>query len=592
VTGGGARFDGAQLAVLSNRFEAIVRKMQNTLARSGRSGVLNTARDLSCCILTAAGEIVMTGRSLPIQVLGGPDLEARSMVRFHPELRAGDAFLDNSPYHGNTHPADHTILVPVVDPSGTHRFTVVSKAHQADCGASVPTTYMVTARDIYEEGSLIFPMVRVQRAFEDCEDILRMCRMRIRVPDQWWGDYLALLGTARIGERAVLALGEEIGWDALDDFADEWLAYSEARMAATINALPAGRARATTTHDPFPGVPDGIPIGVTVAIDPDRGVIDVDLRDNPDCVPCGLNLSEATSRTAAMIGVFNSIDHTVPHNQGSFRRVHVHLRENCVVGIPRHPASCSAATTNLADRLGNVVQRAMAEIGDGMGLAEVGTGMTPSEAVVSGTDARRGGAPFVNQLFLGTNGGAGGPQADGWLTMDDLGSGGSLLLDSVEIDELKQPIVVFERRLEPDSEGAGAQRGAPGLRVEYGPVGGTLDALYANDGAVNPMLGARGGHAGRRSAQHKRDRSGALVEIDVCGPVSIAPGERLVALTSGGGGYGLPVERPPELVAHDVAEGWISRPRAEEVYAVVLDDDGHVDVEATARLRSRRRDAG
>ena len=64
-----SRFDGAQLAVVSHRLDAIVRKMQNTLARSGRSGVLNTARDFSCCIVTASDEILMTGRSLPIHVM-------------------------------------------------------------------------------------------------------------------------------------------------------------------------------------------------------------------------------------------------------------------------------------------------------------------------------------------------------------------------------------------------------------------------------------------------------------------------------------------------------------------------------------------
>src|SRR5690606_14568356 len=102
---------------------------------------------------------------------------------------------------------------------------------------------------------------------------------------------------------------------------------------------------------------------------------------------------------------------------------------------------------------------------------EVGSGMSPSEAVVSGRDVRRGGAPFVNQIFTGPNGGAGGPATDGWLTMSDLGSGGTLLLDSVEIDELKQPIVVHERRIAHDTEGAGRRRGAPGMHVEYSPVG-------------------------------------------------------------------------------------------------------------------------
>lgn len=578
--------DGAQLAVLSHRFEAIVRRMSNTLARSGRSGVLNTARDFSCCILTAEGGVLMTGQSPPIHVMGGPDLQAKSMMEFYPTLVAGDAFLHNSPYHGNTHAADHSILIPVVDADGVHRFTVLAKAHQADCGNSVPTTYMASARDVYEEGALIFPVVRVQKDYDDCDDILRMCEMRIRVPDQWRGDYLAILGSARIGERALLQLAEEVGWDTLEAFSEGWLDYSESRMEAAIRDLPAGVAKVGTHHDPFPGVPQGVPLEAVVAVRPEDGMIEIDLRDNVDCVPSGLNLSEASSRTAALIGVFNSIDHTVPHNQGSFRRVQVHLRENCVVGIPRHPVSCSVATTNLANRVGNVVQRAMAEIGSGIGMAEVGSGMSPSEAVVSGIDTRHGGAPFVNQIFTGPNGGAGGPNSDGWLTMSDLGSGGTLLLDSVEIDELKQPIVIHQRRLNPDTEGAGTHRGAPSLQVEYGPLGSTLEAIYANDGSINPMMGARGGMPGSPSGQFRRTREGSLVELDICGPVHIEVGERIVARTSGGGGYGPPTERSPELVAKDVQQGWISKDRATTVYAVALDQELFVDADETARLRA------
>ena len=132
------------------------------------------------------------------------------MKEFHPRSSAGDAFLHNSPYHGNSHAADHSILVPVIDDEGVHRFTVLAKAHQADCGNSQPTTYMAAARDVYEEGALIFPCVRVQEDYRDGEDMIRMCRMRIRVPEQWWGDYLALLGAARIGERRAARAGRGV----------------------------------------------------------------------------------------------------------------------------------------------------------------------------------------------------------------------------------------------------------------------------------------------------------------------------------------------------------------------------------------------
>ena len=63
--------DGVRLAVLANRFEAIARSMMNTLVRTGRSGVLNTAQDFSCAILTAANELLAVAESQPVHVLTG-----------------------------------------------------------------------------------------------------------------------------------------------------------------------------------------------------------------------------------------------------------------------------------------------------------------------------------------------------------------------------------------------------------------------------------------------------------------------------------------------------------------------------------------
>ena len=383
--------DGVRLALLNNRLEGVARKMANTLLRTGRSGVLNIARDFSCAIVTADCELLAAAESLPIHVLSGPDLMAKAMKAFHPDLKRGDAFLHNSPYQGCSHPARP--LVPVIDEEGIHHFTLIAKAHQADCGNSQPTTYMGAARDVYEEGALIFPAVKIQSDYKNVEDVIRMCRMRIRVPDQWWGDYLAMSGAARIGERELLALGEEMGWDALHAYTSEFFDYSEKRMIAAIRKIPAGRSRHSSSHDPFPSTPpEGIRITAKVEVRPDDAIIEIDLRDNPDCLPCGLNLSEACARTSAMIGVFNSLDPDVPKNAGAFRRLSIHLREGCVVGIPRHPTSCSVATTNVADRVANSVQAALAGLADGLGLAECGAVLPPSVGVISGTNSEHGSA--------------------------------------------------------------------------------------------------------------------------------------------------------------------------------------------------------
>jgi N-methylhydantoinase B len=577
-------FDGARLAIIAHRLEGIARKMSNTLLRTGRSGVLNRGKDFSCCIVTAGGDLLTTADSLPIHVLSGPDLMARAMLTFHPELKVGDAFLHNSPYHGCSHAADQSILVPVIDEDGVHRFTLVAKAHQADIGNSVPTTYMGDARDVYHEGALIFPCVSVQRDYQDVDDILRMCEMRIRVPEQWRGDYLAALGAARIGEREMLALGAELGWDRLHDFADAWFDYSESRMASAINALPSGEASVTSTHDPFPGTPpDGVTIRSTIRVDSSAGHIEVDLTDNPDCLPCGLNLSEACARTSALVGVFNSIDHSVPKNAGAFRRVTVKLRENCVVGIPRHPTSTSAATTNIADRVANGTQRAFAVLSDSAGMAEVGAVIPPSGGVLSGRDPRTG-RDYVNQVFLGLTGGAAGPHGDAWLTVGHVGNAGLSCLDSIELDEFYHPILVRRRELVPDSEGAGRHVGAQSILVEYGPLGADMEVGYVSDGHHNPPAGARGGGTGGRADQKLRRSDGTEEQLAPCAQVKVRAGEIIVAIGAGGGGYGDPHQRDPQHVLEAVREGLMSEARAASVYGVII-QAGVLDPIATAERR-------
>jgi N-methylhydantoinase B len=112
-----------------------------------------------------------------------------------------------------------------------------------------------------------------------------------------------------------------------------------------------------------------------------------------------------------------------------------------------------------------------------------------------------------------------------------------------------------------------------------------MTVAYVSDGAFNPAKGVRGGHAGAPSSQYRRLRDGALEPTPGCAEVSVQPGEAMVSISCGGGGYGPPEERAPWRVAEDVREGWVSRRRAEDVYRVVLTDDLRVDEAATRRLR-------
>jgi N-methylhydantoinase B len=334
-----------------------------------------------------------------------------------------------------------------------------------------------------------------------------------------------------------------------------------------------------------------------VEVDAVAGAITVDLTDNPDCQPCGLNLTQGTASTAAMVGIYNSIlDHTVPTNAGSFRRVTLKLRENCAVGIPRHPFSCSVATTNLADRVANSVQRAIAQIAPGFGLAETGPSQPPGMGVISGKDPRHGDAPFVNQVFIGVTGGAGTAVSDAFMTIVDIGNAGLCRHDSIEVDELHHPLHIARRSILPDTEGAGRYRGAPSMYSEFGPIDGcTMRVLYTSDGTINHAVGVLGGGGGGPSRALKRERDGSLTALPACYGVTLEPGEYVVSYSSGGGGYGDPTERDPERVLHDLREGWITAERARSVYNVEVADGAEpgvpvIDEAATRRLRNQIRD--
>ena len=70
-----------------------------------------------------------------------------------------------------------------------------------------------------------------------------------------------------------------------------------------------------------------------------------------------------------------------------------------------------------------------------------------------------------------------------------------------------------------------------------------------------------------------------------CDGVKVKEGDVLYFNTWGGGGWGSPLERDPELVATDVRRGLVTAKGARR-YGVVLNDAGAVDSAATTQLRA------
>jgi N-methylhydantoinase B len=585
-----SNFDPVLLAVMANRIDAIVREMTSTVVLTACSSVIGMARDFSCAILTADHDILSAAEGLPVHTFGG-NLQGRKLVEIHPDMKEGDAFLNNDPYTGNSHAADHTFLVPVFH-DGRHVFTTVVKCHQADCGNSAPTTYHASARDIYEEGALIFPMVQIEKDYQENPDFVRMCRRRIRVPDQWYGDFLSGVSAGRAGERALKQFVAQFGWEKVQAFISAWLDYSERRALAAIKALPAATVKRTGHIDPLGGyLPEGMNVNVTVEVDPAEGYVTVDLRDNVDCLDNGLNQTEATVTAMAVAGVINCLGDDLSLNSGTFRRIKVKLRENCAVGLPEFPHSCSVATTMIADLVGNLVHYALTDLGYGYGFAESNLCLPASAAVVSGKDFRKSNAEYVNQLFLLGGGGPAGPRGDGIHYYIVPGGAGLCYRDSIEVDEQRFPILVKSVELVPGSAGAGRWRGGLATRTEFGPRGAPMTIMAITNGAVTAPRGAHGG-CDSNAGFDGRFKNGSCVEtFDGNIEAVLERGETVVSMDSGGAGYGDPRRRPPALVLEDVRERYETPKRAIEVYKVALLFDEHgeaiaVDYEATAQARS------
>lgn len=580
-----------ELTVLSKKFESITRDMTQSLLRSARSGVISVARDFSSAITLYDGRQFTIDEGIPVHV-GNIDLVPEHTLDCFDDVSEGDLFLTNSPYFGNSHHADFTLHAPVFY-DGEPMFWSINRAHQADVGASEPSTYLPDGATVYEEG-IHFPSVRIQEDYEDRDDVVRICKQNIRLgEEQWYGDYRAQVAAVRTGERAIRELIDHYGLDRIDAFIDAWIEYGETMMKSEIRELPAAETEYTAYHDPLPGAPEGVPIHLRLQIDPDAATIEVDITDNVDSIPCGFNLCEATTIAAIHSGIFNNISSRVPRNHGSLSRIEIEMEDGKVVGRPEYPTGTSVATTNICDALFNAIHGAFGQIDGAVGIAEGNVGMGAYASSISGRDFRRDDAEYVNQILFTSGGGPAVYGHDGWLTYGSPDAGGVLRRDSIEIDEMKYPLLFRRNETLQDTEGPGRWRGSPGIVIEYTPRKHPMEITYVSSGTEFPPRGVRGGESGALEVTLKRTEDGDLVRLQPIGSETIDPSESVIGKKSGGGGYGEPFERDRRAVLDDVSEGVISPERAADRYGVrvIETDSGYqLDHEGTDELRGERGD--
>lgn len=557
------------MIVLRRNFEAIIRDMVNALFKSGRSGVLNTAMDFSCSLTDAKFQSVSVAVGLPVHT-GAIDLIPRVVAeRYGDSMKPGDCYVNNDGYLGNTHCGDFTLCVPVFI-GGAVRFYTIARAHFADMGFPTPTTYGAGAVDRYQEG-LQLPCVKIQQNFEDVREVVDICKANIRAPEQFYGDYVACRAAVRTGEKRLAELCEKYGTELVEEFLEEFQNYAENMTAAAIAKLPKQRASGTFYYDSdLPDYPDGLPIRATIDIDPEQGMIDIDLTDNVDNVPLGINLTEATTLASCRMSALNVLGPDIPRCSGAFRRIRVKMREGAVIGKPRYPAATSAATSNLCSAFSSHLHALYSQVSDQHGSAYGTIGVPASASVISGRDPRYNGREYVNQLLMGYWGGPAVPGADGWLTYGSASTQGAIWQSSVEVSEAQHPIIVEKLAIRVDSGGAGEFQGGPGASIVFYAHMSPVRFVYNAAARNHPPLGVRGGEAGAPTQTWKVKTTGERIELPLNGDVLLQPGERLFSESCGGGGYGEPAKRDPAKVEHHLREGWISAEYSKEHYGVSL----------------------
>jgi N-methylhydantoinase B len=566
--------DRITLSVLTHRLESIVQEMGEAMLRTAYSQILNSSRDFSTALCDAGARLVAQAEHVPIHVGAMPWAVEAVREFFRGRIRPGDVFLLNDPYHGGNHLPDLTALVPVfVDDE--LRFWSINRAHQSDIGGSTHGAYNPGATEIWQEGLRITPL-RLYDAGRLLDDVLELIATNVRHPHEFMGDLRAMVGSARLGERRLLALLGEYGAPTLLAAVDEILDSAERQARACIRTWKDGVYRGEAIlDDDGHGIAD-IHIRATVTKKADE--LTVDLTDSHPQVIGFVNSSFPNTMSAVHMALAYLIDPRTPKNSGTFRPITVIARQGTVVW-PHPPAPVTLATNHCAQEIAEAVIKALARACPERVMAGWGRRF---RIAIKGVNPRTR-RPFIWHMFHARPGGGASPVGDGWETAGEGQAAGGIKFGSVEVAEARFPLFFEHHEFRPDSAGDGQYRGGVGavlrLRME------TTEPAVANtagDGIRYPSYGILGGKDGRphryRLISPGRTRSGKtqtlargtrggsrkarerFLKTKEVG-VPVQPGDVFLIESAGGGGYGPPATRATAARAADLANGFVSRRR-------------------------------
>lgn len=594
--------DPATTEVIRHYLVSAATEMERTLVRAAYSTIIYEINDFGLSIFDRELNLLADATGLPL-FLGANEFALRQTLArggFAP-LEAGDVVYMNVPYWSGAHTNDGVLIAPVFVDGAIVSYAVV-RAHWTDLGGKDPG-YILDSRTVHQEGIMI-PGEKIVRRGEPNEELLRILRANSRAPATIMGDFNAEVAALRTGVRRVTELHHKYGTGTVEAAIARILAAGEEQARVAVRALPDGAWEAEEWMDNDGVNDDLVRLHVRLSVEGDR--MEVDYSGSSEQVDGPINLSLGMAISAARI-CFKSV--TTPHepsNGGHFRPLSVTAPEGNLFNAV-YPAPVFTIWAGVVGM--EMIYRALAKAAPERMPAGSGGDL--------GDPGFYGKEPYTGrQVWHQTNAGVGwGARRD----QDGINTTQHVSMCTVknipvEVVESRLPVMVDRAGFRQDSGGPGRFRGGLGSIRDYrflAPFG----ALTIVKKSRTEGWGLDGGRSGPRNvgilipdttradwrAHWGRDiivyaDNGYLYEDKpenhvYCGMFrgEFGPGDVISYLAAGGGGHGDPLEREPWRVRDDVVDGYVSREAAERDYGVVLTDRLEIDVEATRRLRERRR---
>jgi N-methylhydantoinase B len=578
--------DPITLEVLREALVSIVREMRVTLVRTAYSSILYEGEDFSCVLMDGQAQIVAMSRGqdhpLHIVPIGWSMKAVRE--KFGEDIHPGDIFLHNDPYTGGTHLNDVAMIYPLFLPSGEPGrddelfvFPVV-RAHWGDVGGMSPGSLSGRATEIFQEGVRIPPIRIVDRGRPN-QAALDLIFSNMRGPRERQGDFHAMIGTCRKAAERIEALAARYGEVTVRAAVAELMDRAETRMRRAIRALRDGEyvyeAHLESGRERLE------PLTVRARVIVAGETITVDLTGTSPQTAGPTNVGPAMAPTGAFTIIKAFLDPGADVNSGAFRPLTVITPPGTIVNADP-PAPCGGMV-EVKYCVESAVMGALAQALDGKVTGDLKGG--GNHCYVGGPDPRTGETFIFYEYPAGGTGafeGGDGSNAVRTWTESDMTT-----LQPIEAVEQLYPLRIERTALREDSGGPGQWRGGLGLTRAVRVQAPATQLSVLAEKAVLPPFGVCGGAAGATNRFYIRRNGRAIEPSPLPGKVSgfpLEPGDLLMMESSGGGGFGDPLDRDPARVAADLAEGYVTPGAAETIYGVVW-SGGAIDGAATATRR-------